>query len=184
MITTTARVKSLLQLAAGVTFYDTAVGAAVDGANAWVLGRLGQRSLAVTTTSEYPDIYGEGQDSVVLRHSPVVSLGALTNNSSALSVDEVVLDADVGRLTLRGAAYWSVERHSACVQYGWGYTSETLPAEITRAAELIAVASYNRAPHGGVVSRSSTGFQVVLRDEDIPAEARAILAYYEDRHRP
>lgn len=183
-ITSTSRVKAILGLAAGVTFHDTAVGAAVDGANAHVLRKLGQASLAVTTTSEYPDVYGEGQDTILLRHAPVAGLGVVTNHECAVSTSDYVLDDEVGKITLRGTAMWSTERLSTCVQYGWGYTSATVPADVVRATELIAVASFNKGPMGGVSTKSSSGYQIVLRDEDIPAEARALLAYYEDRHRP
>lgn len=181
-LTTAARVKSILGLAAGTTFHDIGITAAVDGANAWVLRRLGQTTLAVTTSNEYPEVYGAGQETILLKHAPIVGMGVLTNNSSAVLADDYRVDTEVGKIRLKGRRYFSEERDSVVVQYGWGYDANTIPAELVRAAELIAVSSFNKAPNSGVTSKSTSGYQIVLRDEDIPPEARSILAYYEDRH--
>lgn len=180
-ITTAARVKTILGLAAGVTFHDTAIGYAVDYANRLVLGKLGQTTLAVTTTTEYPRVYGPGQVEIQLAKLPVVGIGSITNSSSVLTASEYRLD-DIGNIRLTGTGYWDELRDGCQVTYGHGYDSTTIPADLVRAAELIAVSSFNRAGKVGIKMQSSSGFQVQLDDQEIPAEARAVLSYYEDRH--
>ena len=100
---TTTRMKSVLGLAAGVTFYDTSLGYACDGAEDYVLRSIGQSSWAVTTTSEYPEVYDEGQVEVSLRHTPVVSMGVVTNGDYALTTDEYRVDSENGLIRLRGS---------------------------------------------------------------------------------
>lgn len=184
-ITTTSRVKSVLGIPAGITFHDTALGYAVDFANDRVLRALGQSTLAVNTTQEYPVVYDAGQESVLLRHSPVVQIVALTNDDSLLDDDDYWLDReDLGALRLKkGGGYWSTERQGVKVLYAWGYTSSTVPAEVTHAADVIAVSSFNRGKHAGFTEREASGYQYKLSDQDLPPDARAVLARYEDVHR-
>lgn len=184
-ITTTTRVKGALGIPAGVTFHDTAIGYAVDFANGRVLRALGQQQLAVTTTQEYPVVYGAGQESVLLRHTPVVQIVALTNDDSLLTTEDYWLDTeDLGALRLKeGAGYWSYDRQGVQVLYTWGYTSATVPAELTGAADAIAVSAYNRGKHAGLTQRSAGGYSYQLSDQDLPPDARAVLSCYEDAHR-
>lgn len=182
-ILTTTRLKSLLGIAAGVTFHDTALGYAADAAEDYVKRGLGQSSWSVTTTNEYPEVYDEGQVEVILKHTPVVSIGVVTNGDYAVAAADYRLDTDNGLIRLKGTTgYWSTDRDGVIVQYGWGYTSSTLPEEVVRAMEIIACADFNTTPKGGMKSMSQSGYSHTLTDADIPPAARAILARYFDVH--
>lgn len=182
-LTSTSRIKSILGLAAGVTFHDVALGAAVDYANDHVLRCLGQASLAVATVTEYPSVYGPSQTEILLRRAPVVAIVALTNYAAAVTEAGYRLDTENGLLRMSSASrhFWDESRDGVAVTYTYGYTDATVPARVVRAAEIIAVASFNRAPKSGIKSQTSSGFQTTLEDFEIPPEARSILAYYEDR---
>ncbi len=178
-LTTTTRVKATLGIPAGVTFHDTSLGYAVDGANKYVLTKLGQSSLAVMTTTEYPEVYGEGQARVMLKHTPVVSVVGVTNGASAIASSDYMVDLELGAIDLLAETnFWSTRRKGVAVMYAWGYDANTVPGELVRAADLIAVASFNRARHAGLVSESESGYRYDLDENMVPAEARAILANY------
>jgi hypothetical protein len=184
---TTTRMKTVLGLAAGVTFYDVALGYACDGAEDYVLRSIGQTLWAVTTTSEYPEVYDEGQVEVSLRHTPVVSMGVVTNGDYALTTDEYRVDTENGLVRLRGSgtrrySYWSTDRDGVQVTYGWGYTADTAPGELVRAMEMIAADTFNRTPKAGMKTLAQSGYSHTLTDDDIPAAARAILVRYTDAH--
>jgi len=181
-LTSTTRIRSITGLPAGVTFHDAAIGLAVDGANAYVLRKIGQASLAVTTSLEYPPIYGAGQVLIQLKHSPVVGIVALTNGSYAVPSDQYILEAETGEISLKGTVFWSIERKGVQIQYGWGYDESTVPEELRRAADLIAMSSYNRSRNAGKKSESEGGYRYELSEELIPPEARVILANYVDTH--
>lgn len=181
-LTSTTRIKQITGLPAGVTFHDLAIGLAVDGANAYVLRKLGQSSLAVTTTVERPDIYAAGQVRIQLKHTPVVGIVALTNGGTAVPADQYFLDSETGKIDLSGSQFWTIERFGVVIQYGWGWTEATVPEELRRAADLIAMSSYNRSRNAGKKSESEGGYRYELSDELIPPEARAILANYVDIH--
>ena len=182
-LTSSTRIKTILGLPAGITFHDTALGYAVDASNAYVLRKLGQSSLAVQTSVEWPEVYGGGQVNLLLKHSPVVGIVALTNGASLLTTADYRLDSALGELRLKGQTnYWSTDRDGVEVMYGWGYDSTTIPGEIIRAADIIAVASFKRAGRAGLKSESEGGYSWALDDNLIPAEARVILANYVDIH--
>lgn len=182
-LTSTTRLKSITGLPAGVTFHDAAIGLAVDGANAYVLRKLGQSSLAVTTTVERPDIYGPGQITLQLKHTPIVGIVGITNGGYLLPENGYFLDTETGKLDLTASQFWTIERFGVVIQYGWGWTEATAPEELRRAADLIAMSSYNRSRNAGKKSESEGGYRYELSDELIPPEARAILANYVDVHR-
>ncbi len=183
-ITTTTRVKALLGIPAGITFHDTALGYAVDFANSRVLRALGQATLSVHTVQEYPEVYMAGQAMVQLRRAPVVQLVAVSNDDSLLTTDDYRLDADAGALRLkRGAGWWSEEREGCAVMYSYGFTSSTLPDEVLGATEAIAAAAFNRRRNAGMNQRQGGGVTYQLSDRDLPPEAMAVLARYEDAHR-
>lgn len=182
-LTSSTRIKTILGIPAGITFHDTAVGYAVDAANAYVLRKLGQSSLAVQTSMEWPEIYGGGQVAFLLKHSPVVGIVALTNGSSLLTTDDYRIDNTIGEVRLKGqTTYWSTDRDGVQIMYGWGYDSTTLPGELYKAADLIAVDGFNRGSRSGKASESEGGYSYRISDDLIPAAARVILANYVDIH--
>ena len=190
---TDANLKTVLGIPTGVTFHDGAVTLAVDYANDRVLRAIGQSSLAATTATEYPNVYGHGQFDVDLEHFPVVSVVAVTNGGSAVPVADYRVVDDIGRLRLtqgnigaRGQALasWSAAIDGVVVTYTYGYTSATVPEELRRAALLIAEFSYSR---GGLRGRSHMRNRSLTLDLDkiqLPREVLSILSRYESAFHP
>lgn len=178
----TARIKAVLGVPAGITVHDTAIGYAVAFANDRVLRAIGQSALAVNTTQEYPRVYSQAQAGVMLKHTPVVSLIAVTNDDSLIPDSQYRMDdANVGLLELlRIAGYWSQEREGVQVFYAWGYDASTVPTELVSAAEQIAASAFNRGRHQGMTGQTVSGYAFQLADTDLPPNARVVLARYED----
>ncbi len=184
-ITSAARIKAFLGIPAGLTFQDTAIGYAANAANGVVLRCLHQSTLALATVQEYPEVYQPGQVAVQLKHVPVVGLVAVTNDDCLLAATDYRLDTDTGdlRLTDDYGGYWSEEREGVEVMYGYGYTSATIPDELTHAADCLGASYWNRVRYAGLDSSNLGGYNVALSAAPMPPEVAAILAKYEDHHR-
>jgi hypothetical protein len=185
---TTTRLKSLMGMAAGVTFYDTSLGLVGDFAEDYVARRCGLRSglVAVITGTEYPEVYGPGQRTVLLKHTPIVAIAAVTNGDYAVPTSERRHDTETGELFLTTTgAYWSEDVDGVEVHYGYGYASSAdVPIELQRCCDMVAIAAFNKAPRMGIATQSEAGQSYHLDEKDIPAEALAILAAYRDAHHP
>lgn len=184
-ITSITRIKGILGMPAGVTFHDASIGYAVDGANKYVLRKIGQASLAVQTMVEWPVVYNSAQSEIQLRHTPVVGIVAITNWGMPLSASDYRVDNELGHIRLRRqSAYWSDSRDGVEVMYGWGYDADTIPNDLKQAADMIAISNFNKGRNSGKKSESEGGYSVTFTDEMIPAEARMILSAYSDAHIP
>lgn len=183
-------VKPILQIPAGVTFHDVAIGLVVDAANDYVLAALGQPSLAATTRTDYPAVYTDAQQDVFLDRSPVVSVAAVTNAGQAVAEGDYRLNAETGMLRLLSGsngrcgtvANWSNVPDDVVVTYLFGYTGDTLPARLTHVATQIAVHTLQQSVNLGKtrVRDSSLGFDV--DSLVIPEFAAKVLAEFEDVH--
>jgi len=175
--------KSALRIPAAVTFHDVVLSALASGANSYVLGSLGQTALSTNEEQEYPDIYSPGQSSIVLRKRPVVSLVALTNDTTLLtSGTHYRVDTERGIVRLKEGTSFSEKRDGVQVLYTYGYTSATLPFEVKHATTVLAVAMFNRSKDQGLLERDANGYSVKVDPMDVPPEARMILARYQDIH--
>lgn len=190
-LTTAARLKTMLGIPAGVTFHDSALEAAADYANGYVLGQIGQPGgLVATTRTDYPSVYTAGQIEIMLSRAPVVSIIAITNGDYAVQAGEYRLNAEDGTLRLlrgnigsrRLLAAWSDLPDDVVVTYLHGYTAATVPADLKRAADLIAVHSYQRSPQLGRERVRNSTFGQTVDSYAIPPDAAMILANYVDVH--
>ena len=182
--TTRDRVKRVLGIPAGITYHDARIDDCVEFANDYILGQVGQTTSSVLETyTEYPDIAGEGCSELLLKHSPVGSIVALTNGSAAVAAADYVLDDDIGRIRLSGASeHFTTSRVGVVVTYTAGFSDSTVPKRLIRAADLIAAAQGNTSSHAGKRVAEVGGQKYELDEEGIPVLARMILAEFVDVH--
>lgn len=179
-VTTTALVKAALRIPTGVTYFDVRVASVADAANAYVLRRLRQDSLAVLTETEYPEVYGPAQRELVLRRHPVVSIAVITEDGAVLASTKYRVDTRHGVLYRTDGGYWSNEPDGVSVHYGAGYDSVTVPDDLVEAATQIAASMFNRGGLAGLDQQDDGAVQVRVSSAAIPPGARAILAQYCD----
>lgn len=180
MNTTAALVKAALSIPVGVTYYDGRAGSAASAANAYVLGRLRQDSLAVLTETEYPEVYTSGTTDIVLRRRPVVGIAAVTCDGTAVSASAYRVDTRYGILRRTDGGYWSTALDGVQVHYGAGYDSSTVPADLTEAATQIAASMFHRGGMAGLSEQDDGAVDVRVSEDAVPPTARAILARYRD----
>ena len=70
--------------------------ACASAANKYVLNQIRQSSLAVSTQTEYAEVWGPGQSKIVLRRRPVVGIAVVTVERSALASTKYRYDAEYG----------------------------------------------------------------------------------------
>lgn len=187
-LVTTTQLKYALGIPVAVTFHDSSLGLAVDYANDRVLRAIGQTSLAALTYSEYPNVYSGGQHDVYLRHTPVVSIVAVTNASSAVAAGDRRVDAETGMLRLiNGNAningihrFWSTSPDGVAVTYTAGYTSANVPQELKSAALALAEFNFNKGGLRGKGEVKNESDRIRPLDTAMPVEVRAILSRYEN----
>lgn len=180
-LTSTARVKAALGIPAGITFNDTAIGYAVDDANDFVLRALGYTALTTQVYVDRPIVVGNMQDSVVLRKHPALSVVGVTNLNSALLTTDYLLDTEVSALRLATVGgFWSTVTGEIVIEYVAGWTSDTVPKELTRCATMIASAWFNATSKAGMRSETFDGHRYDVSEMPIPPGAQAILSRYED----
>lgn len=190
-LTTSARVKTALGIPAGVTFHDDAITQAVDYANDYVLRAIGQPGgLVGTTRTDYPAVYSDCQQDILLDRAPVISMIAVTNANSAVAASDYRADLETGMVRLNRSttggrtivSAWSNVPDDVIISYLHGYTSATVPGTITRCADIIAVHNMQQTVNLGKtrVRNSSFGFDV--DQMVVPAAASQILANFEDIH--
>lgn len=178
-----SKVKAALGIPAGITFHDLAITAAVSWSDSYVLGTLGMPSLAVQTATEYPEVYGPTQRTVLLERWPVVSVVAVTNDGSAVAAGDRRLDSSIGKITLAGTNYWSDAVDGVVVTYTWGWSSATLPDEIAGAADELAATYWNALPVAGLLETSDGERTIKVPSPDascpIPPRVATVLARYQ-----
>lgn len=177
---TASSLKAALRITAAITFYDTRLTACASAANKYVLNQIRQSSLAVSTQTEYAEVWGPGQSKIVLRRRPVVGIAVVTVDGSALASTKYRYDAEYGFLIRTDGAYWSNEPDGVQVHYGAGYDSTTVPDDLVEAAVQIGASMFNRSALAGVESQDDGALDVKVSTETIPATARAILSQYRD----
>lgn len=178
-----SRVKAALGIPAGITFHDLAITAAVSWSDSYVLGKLGLPELAVQTATEYPEVYGSTQRTILLERWPVASVVAVTNGGDAVASGSRRLDSSIGKITLAGENYWSDAADGVVVTYTWGWSSATLPDEIAGAADELAATYWNALPLAGLSEQSDGERRIKTPDPDascpIPPRVATVLARYQ-----
>lgn len=179
-LTSRALVKAALRVPSGVTFYDGRIDAVVDAADRYVLGLLGQPTLSVVTTTEYPPVYGAAQSKVLLRRRPIVGVVAVTNNGTALSASAYRVDTELGELVRTDGGYWDYAQDGVKVHYGAGYDADTVPDDLVEAATQVAAGMVNRAPLAGLESQDDGSIDVRVSKSMLPPDVLAVLQKYVD----
>ncbi len=188
-LTALTRVRSLLGISAGVTFHDQALTLAVEMANDYVLGILEQTALTTSASTEYPNVYDDGQVDVYLDRSPIVSMVAVTNAGVGLvEGSDYRFNSETGMMRMirgtvgtRGAwASWSAVLDDVQVTYIHGYTAATVPRRLKRAADLIAVHTFRTGKHAGAKSEKHSSVGIVLSEDEIPPTAALILSEFDE----
>lgn len=178
--TTSTLVKSALSIPVGVTYHDARIATCVSAANRYVLGKVRQTSLAVVTSTEYPEVYGTATRMIVLRRRPVIGIVAVTNDQAAVAATSYRVDTDAGILYRTDGLYWSGSDDGVLVHYGAGYDSTTVPDDLVEAATEIAASMFNRGHVSGLDQHDDGGVDARVSSAQVPPAARAILNRYQD----
>lgn len=189
-LSSTSRVKTALGIPAGVTFHDAAILAAVNYANDVVLKALGQPGgLVATTRTDYPNVYTSVQQDILLDRTPVVSIIAVTNYSSAVAAADYRVDLETGMMRLnRGTvdsrvgllASWSDVPDGVVISYLHGYTDGNVPERYRRCADLIAAHNTEKIRHEGKTKVRNSSYGFTVDQMVIPPAASWILGEIED----
>lgn len=184
-----AYLKATMGIPAGITFHDVALSYAIDAANGYVLGRLGQSSLAAITREEYPVVQDAGRRRVMLKRGPVVSIIAITHYSALVDPSDYRWDTDTDEIVLindqssRRLGYWDPTPDGVWVTYTYGYTSATLPAQVRSATASLANQIYLRTKHAGKTSERNSSYVLSLDvDSLVPPDTARVLAGLVDVH--
>ncbi len=168
----------------GTTRYDDAINVILPAVDQIVMDELGFPSTsALTTYTDYIDVSAEGQTEISTRYRPISSVVGLTiggqsvTASTATTQGGYVLNKDLGIVKL-DPMYSVIPSGRAVVEITYIAGFDTVPSDITYAANLIAVSLFNQQSHVGFVSEKTSGYSYNLGKADgsfIPAMARRIL---------
>jgi len=193
-LTTLTRVRSMLGIAAGVTFHDAAISACVDYANDEVFGRIGQSGgFGLLTVTEYPNVYQDSQSDVYLKHTPISSIVAVTNSDTSVPASGYRFDPESGLVRLlqgtvgsrTAYAYWSTGLDDVQICYAYGWASDTDGVNrLRRAADMLATSAFRRGKAAGVKAEGHTSYRVTYSEEEWPVEVSTILSSFETAFHP
>lgn len=173
------RIKRMLVIPAGITYLDTAIDDILAVADQIVMDELGLTDTAVTSYSETIDIVSTGLNECALTYRPVVSMTALTVSGELLTEGtDYIIDNSLGVIRLMPiTAGFDVGREVVEATYTAGFSS--VPADITYAANLIAVMLMNQQSHVGYKQEKTSSYSYSMGSaagERIPAVAQRILS--------
>lgn len=169
----------MLMIPTGITQHDDLLNDLVADANRSVLQEIGLTGVTMAPYTEVFDIEDYGTNSLLLRHRPVQSVVALTDNGALVSAaDYYAKEEGVLRLIGDGAEF-TTGRQKVSVTYNAGFTSPNLPPEdLALAATLIVAHNYNAGPHAGLRAQRAGSYSVELDGMPIPPQAARILGRY------
>jgi len=129
-----SEVKEFLDVA-GTTVYDSLLNRIISRAEKAIDLFIG-RSLVLETYNESYDIKDDYQDQIFVRHTPIVSVVAVTDDGTAVDLDDLGIDEETGLVRLTGDdSYFTKGKDSLEICYSAGYA--TIPPEIVLATELL-----------------------------------------------
>lgn len=184
MFTTSTRVKNALMIPAGITQHDTLIGNLVDAVDRTILQGLRLDGMTSAVYEDKFDIEAWGQDAVLLRRRPVVSVGAVTDNGSAVASADYYFEP-YGKLRLKGlSAQFTAGKQMVSVSYNAGFASPNLPPEdIALFATTACALWFNCIPNAGLGNSDVGGhkqeFTGVMPDavERLMASYRQVLPW-------
>lgn len=177
-LTTTVKVKRALGIPSSVTIHDEFLDTLVDVADQEVLAFTGLAALTLSTsTDEAHDIGDSATREVVLRNFPVTSVSAVKVGGSTLSTSSWYVDSNTGVVRLQdGAGYFPPGTQEVEVSYSYGFS--TIPADLSHAATLVAVAHFNRSRHAGLTGEGMGSYRYTMDSQAFPRSAASILSRY------
>ena len=168
----------------GTTRYDDAINVILPAVDQIILDELGYpNTSALTTYTDYIDVSSEGQTEIATRYRPISSVVGLTIGGQSMVAStptqqgDYVLNKDLGVIKL-DPMYAVIPSGRAVVEITYVAGFETVPSDITYAANLIAVSLFNQQSHLGFVSEKTSGYSYNLGKAEgsfVPAMARRIL---------
>jgi hypothetical protein len=177
-LTSQVAVKRALGIPSAVTQHDAYIDTLIEVVDKQVLAYTGQAALTLTTlTDEAYDVTNTNTNEFTLRNFPVNSIAAITAGGQTMSSDSYYLEPRSGTVRLtNGSQYFTEGRQQVKVTYSIGFSS--VPADISYAATLCAVAHFNRGRHAGMTSEGMGSYRYSLDNRAMPSSAAALLAAY------
>lgn len=180
-LTTIDRVRDELGIEATVVAADTMLAGLVSAASAWVVTRLGWKPLSAAYTDT---ISGTGSDTVSLRHAviprgaapPPVEVASVTVDGVALSAS--AYEVDLWQVRRTDGEAFPTGRRNVVITYSVGWTLETLPEDLRRAATVRAALDYADRGRLGVGSQSGGGETVTYSQAGALAYINGIVEAY------
>ena len=172
---TTAKVKAVLRIPAGVTQWDDDIASWLAVAEEETLSYLGYPFIVQTTATETFDIAGS-QQAIALDGPNVTSVAALTDDGSLVDADDYYVTANAVSPYLRLESLtdsFTQGRQKVAVTYTAGWSS--VPERFTMAAALIAAGYWNQGPTVGFESEKMGSRSYRKTAEIVPRQARALL---------
>lgn len=172
------RIKAMLGVPSGVTTFDANIDYLLDPVDQIVLDEIGLTSSSVTSYSESLDINDNGENSLMLNYTPIVSVAALTIDGTAqVEGKDFKVGLRTGRLDLIPIyAQFPTGSNMVEITYTAGYAS--VPSDLVYAGNLIAVSMFNQQSHVGYKSEKAGNYQYSMGSgsgSGIPDLAKRIL---------
>lgn len=176
---TVARAKSYLGLPAALTQHDDFLEFLVDAATEEVATRLGLTAgLTVNTYTERLDVEDPDQTQIRVAAYPLVSVVALTNNTSLVNPDAYYIHRSKRWIHMVDDLAWFTQgRQKVAITYTAGWA--TVPEPILHAISATVAFHFNRLPKSGVESERIGAYSITLATGEasaLCADAEAILA--------
>jgi hypothetical protein len=173
--TTLANVKAVLGVPAGVTRHDAKINLYLGGIDAEMLSLLGQSAITSTVYSETYDVDGPRERSIQLRHWPATSLGAVTDDGSAVAADNLYIDPETRSFVrlIGSGSFFTEGRQKVVVTYTAG---QPIPGDLTTAATLLVVHKVNAGGHAGLGQESSGGYSYTVADGEAAYAPPSVMA--------
>ena len=133
---------------------DALLTSIVDGVNAELLNVFCLTTCDPTAYTNTFDILDAFTRDIVLPQYPVISLDTVAENGTALTLtDDFYEGRPVGwGVLMRKTCYWPVGQRTVEVTHTAGWAGGTPPADLQRAAVVLAVYTYNTEPKTGFQS--------------------------------
>jgi len=177
---TTARAKAYLGIPSGTTEHDTFLGYLISSATRHVAERLNLTcGLTENTYSDVMDVENFGQDRVRLPRFPVVSVAALTDDTTAVIAADRYLKADRWVVLKGDSARFTQGKQKVSATYVAGWN--TIPGDVLHAISSTVAYHFNAVPKGGISSERIGAYAVALARGDVgplSSDADAILGSY------
>ena len=177
-LTSQIAVKRALGIPAAVTMHDTYIDTLIVVADKQCLAYCGVAALTSTViTDEAYDITDTSTNGFTLRNFPVSDVLAVKSGGETLSTTSWYVEERSGTIRLINAgSFFSEGRQQVEVSYTAGYSS--VPADLSYAATLCAVAHFNRGRHSGMSNEGMGSYRYSIDRDAMPQSARALLANY------